>query len=416
MDYEVPCISGKIINRDAEVKVPGSKSITARAALISALADGTSVLYGIQNSDDCATFLNCLKSVGIDRSLSGTTLTVHGCGGRIPVSSGEVYVGSAGTAARFMTALLALSDGKFLLRASEQMKKRPVSPLIHALRDAGANFEFLEKEDCFPFIVRGCAASVNKITVDIAQSSQFLSALLMAAVCLKDGLEIEVKGAHGMKYVQMTADIMRCFGASVERKNGIFSVKGGYRAREYAIEPDISAACYFYAMNRILDTRISVAGVTPQSIQGDIKFIELLNSGFDGGEADMSAFSDQALTLAAIAPYFSKPTKISGIAHIRGQECDRINAICTNLKRMGVECREYEDGVEIFPGKIRGAHIETFGDHRVAMSFAVTGLRSEGIVIDNAEVCKKTFPEYFAVLDALAAELVLPGQGAERMS
>ena len=407
MDYAVPFISGKIKNKRAAVKVPGSKSITARALLISALADGTSVLYGVQNSDDCATFLDCINCLGIKSYLNGSTLTVQGCGGRLPVDRGEVYVGSAGTAARFITALLAFSDGEFTVRASEQMKARPIGPLIRALEAAGAKFEFLERADCFPFIVRGTSSPEPDITVDIGKSSQFLSALMMTAVCAKNGLKITAEGAHGMKYVHMTADMMWSFGVNVEEERpGVYRIDGRYAARKYEIEPDLSAACYFYAINRILGTEITVSGVMPHSMQGDAEFIRLMQSGFDGGEVDMSAFSDQALTLAAIAPYFSKPTKICGIAHIRGQECDRIAAICKNLAALGVECRESEDGVEIFPSSPRPAHIDTFGDHRVAMSFAVTGLRTEGVVIDNAEVCSKTFREYFSVLDSLVEELM----------
>lgn len=402
MDYAVPCIRGRIKNRAAEVSVPGSKSLTARALFISALAEGTSVLHGAGLSDDGLTFINCLQSLGIAVSVSGTDVTVEGCGGKLPVSSGEVYVGSAGTAARFITALVAFSGGTFTVRASEQMTRRPVGPLLSALADAGARFDFFGEQGCFPFVVHGTASPKRCISVDIGSSSQYLSALLMVGVCR--GTEVSVSGSHGMKYVDMTVKMMRDFGAEVTCGDS-FVAGGGYRAREYAIEPDISAACYFYAVNRVLGTDIRVRGVQNATLQGDMRFIELMRGGFDGGRADMSAFSDQALTMAAIAPYFSKPTHICGISHIRGQECDRINAIKVNLDALGVPCTVTEDGVTISPAAPRPARIRTFGDHRVAMSFAVTGLRCEGVVIEHAEVCSKTFPDYFGVLGGLVAEL-----------
>ena len=367
MDYAVPCIRGRIKNRAAEVSVPGSKSLTARALFISALAKGTSVLHGAGLSDDCLTFINCLQSLGIAVSVRGTDVTVEGCGGKLPVSSGEVYVGSAGTAARFITALVAFSGGTFTVRASEQMTRRPVGPLLSALAGAGARFDFLGEQGCFPFVVHGTASPQRCISVDIGSSSQYLSALLMVGACR--GTEVSVSGSHGMKYVDMTVKMMRDFGAEV-------TCGGSF-----------------------------VAGVQNATLQGDMRFIELMRGGFDGGRADMSAFSDQALTMAAIAPYFSKPTHICGVSHIRGQECDRINAIKVNLDALGVPCMVTEDGVTISPAAPRPARIRTFGDHRVAMSFAVTGLRCEGVVIEHAEVCSKTFPDYFGVLGGLVAEL-----------
>ena len=236
-----------------------------------------------------------------------------------------------------------------------------------------------------------------------------MSAVLMAGVCAKGGVRVSASGSHGTDYIDMTVDMMWSFGAEPEKRalesGAEYAVNGAYSARKYDIEPDISAACYFYAMNRILGTDIKVKGVMPRSMQGDIKFIELMKGGFDGGEADMSAFSDQALTLAAIAPYFSKPTHICGIEHIHGQECDRIEAMATNLRAMGVECAAGRGDITIYPSQPKPARINTFGDHRVAMSFAVTGLRADGIVIENAEVCSKTFANFFEVLDGALRDL-----------
>ncbi len=404
MDYQVQNIYGKIKNDRAAVAVPGSKSITARALLIAALANGRSTLYGAAVTGDCAEFIAGLRSLGINISVEGTTVTVEGCGGVLPVKDGAVYVGSAGTAARFLTALAAFSEGEHVFDSSSQMKRRPMGPLINSLRDIGASFTFMGEENCFPFVVKGAANPLTKVTVNVDQSSQFLSALLICAVCARTPVEITVEGSHGMDYVKMTCDMMWSFGVNVTQKGNKYTVFGGYEAKRYDIEPDMSAACYFYAMNKILNTKISVLGVMPHTMQGDYKFIELLKD-FDGGEVDMSSFSDQALTLAAIAPYLSQPTTIRGVAHIRGQECDRIKAMVFNLTALGVRVEEHDDGLTIYPSKPVGCPLESYGDHRVAMAFAVTGLRCGGVTIKNAEVCAKTFKNYFEVLDKLIAQL-----------
>ena len=407
MNYQVKNIYGKTNNKNITVRVSGSKSITARAMLISALADGESTLFNAQFSDDCATFLKCLNALGISTHTNGTTVKITGCGGKLAVNQAEINVGSAGTAARFLPAFLAFQKGKFYVDSSAQMKNRPVEPLITALTQLGARFTFLEKENSFPFIIEGTSTPKTLIEVDISKSSQYLSALLISAVCANKTVTIKPTGFHGRDYIDMTLNIMWSFGVNVEENNGVFTVNGRYSSKKYDIEPDVSAACYFYAMNKILGTSVAVNGVFPHSMQGDIKFINLLKT-FNGGTVDMHAFSDQTLTLAAIAPYLAKPTHITGVKHIRGQECDRIKAIICNLTSLGVECEEYDDGVKIYPapdGGIKPATIRTFGDHRVAMSFALTGLRADGIIIENAEVCSKTFAEYFQTMDNVCAEL-----------
>ncbi|MCD8308209.1 MAG: 3-phosphoshikimate 1-carboxyvinyltransferase [Clostridia bacterium] len=405
MDYAVKNIDGKIKNKKLTVSVPGSKSITARALLLAAMADGDSTLYGAQTSDDCTTFLNCVNALGVKTEINGTTINVSGCGGSLPVKCGEVYVGSAGTAARFISALLAFSGGTFTVTSSAQMAARPIKPLIDALICAGAQFTFKGEPYCFPFTVTSTRTPAQEIYVDVSQSSQFLSAVLMAAPCTGKTIKILPSGSHGMKYVDMTLDMMWSFGVDVKYDGGAYIVSGSYKGKKYEIEPDLSAACYFYAINRILGTEITVNGVMPRSMQGDRQFISLMQSGFNGGEVDMSTYSDQALTLAAIAPYLQKPTHICGIEHIRRQECDRIAAIVKNLTAMGVECKEEAGGVTIYPCTPHGAQIETFGDHRVAMSFAISGLKTDGVVIKNAEVCSKTFKEFFDVLDGVISKL-----------
>ncbi len=405
MDYKVQAVCGKIKkDKRVQVSVPGSKSITARALLIAALAEGNSTLYGAETQGDCAEFIGGLRSLGIQVDAEDGCVVVHGCGGVLPKNSAEVYVGSAGTAARFLTALAAFSDGEYKFESSEQMKRRPIAPLINSLKDIGASFTFPGEQNCFPFIVRGAKNPAGGVCVNIDKSSQYLSALLICGVCARKPFKVIAEGTHGMDYVRMTLDMMWSFGVDVAQSGQEYTVYGGYGAKRYDIEPDISAACYFYAMNRILGCDIRVRGVMPHTMQGDYKFIRLIKD-FDGGEVDMSSFSDQALTLAAIAPYFSKPTRIKGVAHIRGQECDRISAIVANLTALGVKAEEHADGVTIYPSEPKGCALPSFGDHRVAMAFAVTGLKCGGVTIKDAEVCAKTFPQYFQRLDEVIKEL-----------
>ena len=416
-----------------QTMVPGSKSITNRALLLAAMANGTSTLHGCLTSDDAHHFLQCLKTLGFPVSQVsdgglGSNITITGFGGKIPEKSAEIYVGSAGTAARFLVAMLAFSDGEYVVKSSEQMKKRPMQPLIDALRDAGAKVTCMEKEGHFPLHIVGAKEKTlipEIFTVNIDKSSQFLSALLIAVGTLKKKAKIQVVGTHGLSYVDLTAEMMKDFGVTVEKvvtDTQIyyeFSGKGSYQSLNYDVEPDMSAAAYFYALAGILGVKVCVKGVTTQMLQGDTAFLKLLekmgctvqeeesivltgpeNGRLRGGfTIDMSAFSDQALTLAAIAPFADAPITITGIGHIRLQECDRIKAIVNNLAVLGIKTQEQEDQVTIYPGVPMGGEVETYEDHRVAMSFALTGLRCEGVVIKNPSCCKKTFAEYFEVLE-----------------
>ena len=212
MDYSVKNVYGKTNCKKAVVSVPGSKSITARALLIAAVADGVSTLYGVQFSDDCQTFINCLTALGIPVDVDGATVKITGGGGRLRVSQAERNVGSAGTAARFLPAFLAFQKGKFTVNSSDQMKTRPVKPLIDSLKSLGAKFTFLEKEDSFPFIIEGTTSPSAEVKTDVTKSSQFLSALLISAVCADKSVTVIPVGNHGMDYVNMTLNIMWSFG------------------------------------------------------------------------------------------------------------------------------------------------------------------------------------------------------------
>lgn len=408
---------------DIVTNVPGSKSITNRALLIATLAEGTSVLHGVLFSDDSRYFMQALNDLGfpIHVDEENETVTVEGFGGEIPREEAEIYVGSAGTAARFLTAFLGLSKGRYRLIASEQMKKRPMKELLVALEEMGSEITYEEEEYCFPFTIGNFECKQSKVTIDVEKSSQFLSALLISSVLLPQNFMIKMTGSHGMAYVNMTMRMMNQFGVGVER-----TITGSYRrkqdnfyvAREYDIEPDVSAACYFYALSPLLRVKVQVKNVHMDCLQGDIKFLKVLvrmgckiendtdgviiippKDKFIGGSFDFSSFSDQALTLAAIAPFATSKVCIMNVGHIRYQECDRIQAIVKNLSKMDVAAIEQKDNVFILPGKPNGCVVETFDDHRVAMAFSLVGTMVDGIQIENPACTRKTFEKYFEVLE-----------------
>ncbi len=421
---------------EIKVRVPGSKSITNRALLIAALAEGTSILHGVLFSDDSRYFLQALVELGfpVEIKEAEQTVVITGFGGKIPAISAvdvnvipeaasDIYVGSAGTAARFLTAFLGLSAGNFRIDASKQMKARPMKELLLALEELGAEVSYQEEEYHFPLVIGNKGCHRQSISIDVGKSSQFLSALLISSVLFREDFEIHVEGSHGMAYVNMTVAMMEQFGVSIEVSGNCYKIAGtaSYFPREYQIEPDLSAAGYFYAMSPALNIPVCVEGVHEDSLQGDIQFLSVLEDmgcrkqesregiilnppagAMKGGAWDFSAFSDQALTLAAIAPFAESEVRIMGISHIRYQECDRIEAMISNLKRMGItaeESKEKAGEVRIMPGTPQPAEIETYDDHRVAMSFAVTGLCAEGIRIKNPLCCRKTFENFFEVLE-----------------
>ncbi len=431
----------KIKNREITVSVPGSKSITNRALLLAVLAQGESTLTGVLFSDDSRHFMECVRKLGFGIQVDEDARTVKICGDaeKIPKQKAEIYVGSAGTAARFLTALLGFSKGEYFLDASGQMKKRPMASLLCSLRELGVEIDCTGQEGHFPFSLKSNGVAKKEISVNIDDSSQFLSALLISCCRTGEDFTVHVTGSHGMAYIGITTRMMGEFGveALLQERDGARSyfVRGGqsYTGREYAVEPDLSGACYFYAMAMLLGISVRVEGVKKDTMQGDIAFLQVLeqmggtlyeteagivlegpaNGRLHGVTVDMHAFSDQALTLAALAPFADAPTQITGIGHIRGQECDRIAAICTELGKLGVCCEELADGVRIDPANARlhGGTVHTYDDHRVAMSFALLGLRIPGIVIDNPSCCRKTFENYFELFGSVCHKVMGEGQG-----
>lgn len=412
------------------ISVPGSKSITNRALLLAVLSDGMCVLENALFSSDSRALLLALQELGISCSVNEETKCIHikGCSGKLPQKEATVSAGNAGTAARFLTALFSFCDGTYTLLASEQMKKRPMAPLIEALRSVGILVTCLEKEGYLPLLIEGGEKHLQKaphLFISIDQSSQFLSALMMAGVLLKDGLTITTKGSRtAMSYVHMTECMMAQFGitpkfcASADGGRS-YRIPGSssYKSQTYAIEPDLSGACYFYAAAALLGTSVTVQGVHMTSIQGDLRFITALeqlgctvtdtaegicvtgtaDGHYPGLDITMSDFSDQTMTMAVLALFADSPTHIRGVGHIRAQECDRISATITEIRRLGGIAEEDKDGtgICITPAPLHGARINTYDDHRMAMAFALAGLRVEGVEISNPMCCKKTFENYF---------------------
>ena len=543
-EYRVPCQDiSRIAGRQVRVEVPGSKSITNRALLFAALSQGDTLLRGVLFSDDSRHLLACLKDLGFEvrENEAGHSVLIRGMGGRIPKRRTTVNVGSAGTAARFLAALLGISEGEYVIEASEQMKARPMQPLIDTLRGLGAGITCLETEGHLPFKIigagllgtgegasgqpgdpasgacggfpereisgqpgnsagacggfreteiselpedfaesacdgfaereisgqpgdqaGGACGGFREMEIDIGDSSQFLSALMIAFGIYQPGARIRVKGRHGMSYIRMSARMMQSFGVTpvISEDERAYEIPAGGRyhlersggeavgtaikscEREpavYDIEPDASAAGYFLAAAALLGISVTVKGLCLDSLQGDVELIRILGRmGADfeeraeglcvtgpsggklrGGDFDMSSCSDQAITIAAIAPYAQEAVTIRGIGHIRLQESNRIDAILTELRRCGIRCcglagdteiaaeagTGLADGIRIYPGIVHPAEIETYDDHRMAMGFALTGLRSEGIVIKNPMCCRKTFENYFETLESMLSAL-----------
>lgn len=314
------------------------------------------------------------------------------------------------------------------------MKKRPMKPLFHVLEDIGAEIVYLEKEGFLPIKIKGIGGRLPidkrcNIKLDISESTQFLSALMLISPMVKQGLCIEITSVRkDGAYIRITRKMMEQFGVVIDFDGTRYFVEQGvcYSSGCYQIEPDVSAACYFYAAAALTGGRTIVKNITWKCMQGDLKFLELLekmgcqvtetsdgiqvcgatNGRLKGITVDMKDFSDQTMTLAILAPFADSDIRIENIGHIRLQESDRIHAIVTELTRLGISCKEETDAITIHPGTPKPVVIQTYEDHRIAMAFALIGLRVEGIEISNPMCCKKTFETYFEVLDSLCNQTV----------
>ncbi len=407
---------------DACVRVPGSKSITNRALVVAALAEGRSVLTGALVADDTLAMRDVLTGLGVAVVArdEGRTLSVHGCSGTLPPAGGRLDGRSAGTVARFVLPLLALGTGGYVLDGSAQMRARPLGAGVDALRALGVEVAYEGAEGHLPVRVTGARGRVrSSVSLRADVSSQYASGLLLSAPCFADGLTLTLEGdVVSRPYLEMTARVMEAFGAIVVRTDTLYDAgpPRGYRATEYAVEPDASAASYFFAAAAMTGGRVVVPGLGVGSLQGDLSFVRVLERmgchveigpgatevrgprALAGVAVDLRNLSDTAQTLAVVAPWATTPTRITGIGFIANKESDRVLAVATELRRAGIEVEEEADGLLIHPGVPRAARIRTYDDHRMAMSFALLALRTDGIEIEDPGCVAKTYPSYFADL------------------
>ena len=406
------------------IRPPGSKSITNRALVCAALANGRSELHGALASEDTHVMIDSLQRLGIEviQNSRHKTLTVAGCGGQLPADRAELFVANSGTTIRFLTALVASGVGHYRLDGIERMRQRPIGDLLDALSQLGPTCVSESGNGCPPVRIDtpGLLGGHARVAGDI--SSQYLSGLLMAAPNAQQAVTIEVDGELVSKpYIDITLQVMAAFGVQVER-DGYATFRSDapqpYQAREYRIEPDASAASYFWGAAAVTGGRVTVEGLSRDALQGDVAFCDVLarmgcevdfqsdsitvtGKPMRGIEVDMNAISDTVQTLAAVALFAEGATTVTGVAHNRHKETDRIGDLARELRRLGAEVEEREDGLRIIPATLRPAEIETYNDHRMAMSLALVGLKSPGVVIKNPACTQKTYPDFFSDLEHL---------------
>jgi len=407
---------------NCQVSVPGSKSYTHRMLIAAALANGVSTLENALVSEDTRFTMEALRQMGIQIDVNRAGVRVDGKGGRMSAGHAPIYLGNSGTSMRLLTAVAALGEGTYTLTGTDRMQKRPLKDLLDALQQIGVKARSLNDNGCPPVEITGKTICKNRVDINCQKSSQYLSALLLIAPCTHHGLEIRVTGGPVSRpYVDLTIDVMKTFGLRLERDGyRRFNVPGRqiYRAGEYAVEADCSQAAYFWGAAAIGGAHIKVLGVKADSAQGDIRFVDLLRSmgcrvlktsdglAVVGGslsaiEADLADMPDQVPTLAVVAAFAKGTTVIKNVAHLKSKESDRLSATVTELKKMGIDATCTANTLVIKGGKPKGAVIDTYNDHRIAMSFAIAGLNVPAVYIRNEGCVEKSFPDFWQVFEGL---------------
>jgi 3-phosphoshikimate 1-carboxyvinyltransferase len=400
---------------DAVVRVPGSKSVTNRALLLAGLAAGRTVLRGALEAGDTDAFAAGLRSLGVAVEWRGDEVVVDGAGGPFPAAEADVDCAEAGTAARFLLAAAAAGRGVYRFDAAPQLRRRPLGLLLQALRAQGAGTEPADA-GALPLTLRAGGLAGGALRLPGDTSSQFVSALLMAAPLARGPLELQVDGLVSRPYVEMTLRMMEGFGVAARTAAGdrYTVTPGRYVGRDYDIEPDASTASYFFAAAAVTGGRVKVLGLRRDgALQGDVAFLDVLEcmgctvvdepdgvlvAGPDalaGLTVDMADISDTFMTLAAIAPLATSPVTITGIGNVRLKESDRIAAMEENLGRTGVTTESGPDSLRVFPATPHGAQVDPHGDHRIAMAFSVLGLSVPGMIVDDPGCVAKTCPSFF---------------------
>lgn len=408
--------------KQSEVQVPGSKSYTHRMLIAGALSDGVCVIKNGLVSEDTLLTMAALKQMGIRIEVLKDNLLVHGQSGRLASCEEPIYLGNSGTSMRLLTAVAALGKRRYTLTGTARMHKRPIKDLLDALQQIGVNARSLNDNGCPPVEVTGATINVDKVDINCQKSSQYLSALLLIAPYTQNGLEIRVaQRPVSRPYVDITMDVMKAFEVSVKREGyQKFSIPGVqvYRAGEYLVEGDCSQAGYFWGAAAISGGELKVKGIRSDSSQGDVQFVDLLQTmgcrvfkEHDGIricgrplcaiEADLSDMPDQVPTLAVVAAFANGTTVIKNVTHLKSKESDRLTAVVTELNKMGIEAACSGNALVIKGGKPKGAIIDTYNDHRIAMSFAMAGLAIPGVRIQNEGCVDKSFPAFWRILETL---------------
>lgn len=406
----------------ATVTVPPSKSYSARALLLAAMAEGDTRVTNCLDADDTRYAVEALRAIGF--TVEGTFKEGVTVGPRRSMSANEVpiFVGNAGTAMRFLTGWLAFTPGRFLLQGEQRMHQRPIGDLVDVLLSIGGEVEYVENEGYPPLRIRGKRVRGGfDVTISAETSSQFASSLMMAGATLPEGITIRLSSVASAPYLDVTADILRSFGATVTRNGTVFRVRGGRLERaEYRVEGDYSSASYWFAAAAATRGVVHVRGLAYPSAQGDARFLDVLEAmgctvtrgeevvvaggPLRGGTFDCNSTPDIVPSLAAIAPLASEPVEIVNVANLRVKESDRLATVTSELRKLGVKVDERPDGLRIEPGwSSDAATIETHNDHRIAMAFAIAGLARGNVTIANEQVVSKSYPRFWKTLDEAVA-------------
>lgn len=403
---------------DARVNVPGSKSFTQRAMIMAALAEGDSLLQGPLLSEDTWYLTEALRLLGADMAMQNGDMKVRGTRGRIKNPPKEIYLGNNGTALRLLTTVVCLGEGKFLLTGASRLLQRPVQPLLTALKALGVDARSKDKPGFPPVIIKAQGLRGGKVTIGHIESSQYISSLLIAAPYAKDDLSLELQAPIPSRpYVEMTVALMKQFGAEIIQESpDRYLIKNArkYRGTACPIEGDVSSASYFFLAAALCPGRVRVRPIFPETLQGDIRFLKILEklgcritreedwvevtgAALPSGEGlyDLGDMPDMVPTLAVLAACRPGRTVIKNVAHLRIKESNRLEALVKELARTGVDSKETEDGLIIEGGNPHGAEIETYNDHRIAMSFAILGLKVPGIKIKAPDCVNKSFPGFW---------------------
>ncbi len=420
---------------NATVTVPGSKSITNRALVLAALTSPGLTIHNALRSEDTEVMVDCLqrlgfavttdwsrKSIEVFRDTSVETIADDEW---IPSGRGDLFVGNSGTTIRFLTAMLALGEGTYRLDGIPRMRERPIGDLLDALKQLGVDARSERDNGCPPVVLNAHGMRGGHVRIKADVSSQFLSALMLVCPFARNDTVIEIDGPLVSEpYIEMTIAVLQSFGLTLSTEGPrkyVIPGRQGHGLADYVVEPDASSASYFLAAAAITGGTVGIEKLTTKSIQGDVRFLDLLEDmgctacrGWDsiavtggplrGIDVDMNDISDTVMTLGAVACFAEGPTTIRNVAHIRHKETDRITALATELRKLGAEVDERDDGLTITPKPLTGCAVDTYNDHRMAMSLALVGLKVPGVVIRNPGCVAKTYPGFWEDLSRMRTE------------